>query len=197
MQEMFLEHAKNTLFGYCRARCGGDAKVRRAVEVAERSHGGQTRDGGEDYIIHPLRVATHYLVFADAPTEEEVVAAVLHDVLEDDPAMTHAALAREFGATVADAVLVLSRKTPDWKLSAEDYRLALLKAPRFAQVIKLCDRFDNILSLSTCPDAAKVGRYLDQTEYYYGDLGRAAHGQLLQVILAEIERIRERCGEPG
>ena len=99
--------------------------------------------------------------------------------------------------TVADAVLVLSRKTPDWKLSAEDYRIALLKAPRFAQVIKLCDRFDNILSLYTCPDAAKVGRYLDQTEYYYGDLGRAAHGQLLQVILAEIERIREGCVERG
>ena len=197
MQDMFLEHAKNTLFGYCRARCGGDTKVRRAVEVAQRSHNGQTRDGGEDYIIHPLRVATHYIAFMDAPTEDEVVAAVLHDVLEDDPAMTHAALAQEFGATVADAVRVLSRKTPDWKLSAEDYRVALLHAPRFAQVIKLCDRFDNILSLYTCPDAAKVGRYLDQTEHFYGELGRAAHSDLLQVILGEIERIREGCGERG
>ena len=196
MQTNYIEHARNTLFAYCRARCGGDDAVRRAVEMAEVSHRGQTRDGGEDYIIHPLRVATHFVVFAGEPLQEHVCAAVLHDVLEDDPLMSTEQLKAGFGPAVTDAVRLLSRKTPDSEISVDAYREGLMKAPNYVQVIKLCDRLDNVLSLYTCPDSRKVSRYLDQTVAFFTLLAQAAgRDDLLSLILEEIDRVREQvCG---
>ena len=196
MQGNYIEHARNTLFAYSRLRCGGDDDVRRAVEMAEVSHRGQTRDGGEDYIIHPLRVATHFVVFATQPTEEQVCAAILHDVLEDDPEMSTDRLTQGFGADVAEAVRLLSRKTPTSEMSVEAYRGGLMKAPNYVQVIKLCDRLDNVLSLTSCPDPGKVSRYLDQTVAFFTLLAQAAgRDDLLSMILDEIKRVRGQvCG---
>ena len=191
MQRKFIEHARNTLFSYCRVRCGGDNDVRRAVEMAEVSHCGQTRDGGEDYIIHPLRVATHFVVFATQPTQEQICAAILHDVLEDDPEMSTDRLAEAFGQGVADAVRLLSRKTPGMEISVDAYREGLLKAPNYVQVIKLCDRLDNVLSLYSCPDRGKVSRYLEQTVAFFTLLAQAAgRDDLLTMILDEVNRVR-------
>ncbi len=193
MEEQFIAHARHTLFAYARARCGGDATVRRAVAVAGESHRNQFRDGGEAYIIHPLRVATHFLVFWDEPglTEPDVASAVLHDVIEDDPGMSRDRLAAEFGADVADAVHRLSRKTSEGKLAPAEYRRTLLESNRKVQVIKLCDRLDNILSLYSCPDVAKVQRYLDQTAEFYGPLGAKANlPDLTRSILEEVEQLR-------
>lgn len=193
MEDQFIAHARNTLYAYARARCGGDSTVRRAVAVAGESHRNQLRDGGEAYIIHPLRVATHFLVFWDEPglTQSDVASAVLHDVLEDDPDMSLGRLAEEFGADVADAVFRLSRKTPQGTLTPAQYRGTLLESSRKVQVIKLCDRLDNILSLYSCPDAAKVQRYLDQTAEFYGPLGEKANlPDLTRSILEEVEQLR-------
>jgi (p)ppGpp synthase/HD superfamily hydrolase len=124
-------------------------------------------------------------------TESDVASAVLHDVLEDDPAMSRERLAAEFGADVAEAVFRLSRKTPEGTLTPAEYRRTLLDSSRKVQVIKLCDRLDNILSLYSCPDLAKVQRYLDQTAEFYGPLGAKANlPDLTRSILEEVEQLR-------
>ena len=196
MQGYFIAHTRNTLFAYSLLRCGSDDAVRRAVDMAEVSHRGQTRDGGEDYIIHPLRVATHFVVFATQPTEEQICAAILHDVLEDDPQMSIDQLSKAFGPDVAEAVRLLSRKTPSSEMSIDAYREGLMKAPNYVQVIKLCDRLDNVLSLYSCPDPGKVSRYLDQTVAFFTLLAQAAGREdLLSMILDEIKRVRGQvCG---
>jgi GTP pyrophosphokinase len=187
MEAQFVRHGEETLFAYARYRCGGDDIVRRAVARARKSHALQKRDGGEPYIVHPLRVATHFMQFMQGDIlQEDVATAVLHDVLEDDPEVTAKMLQAEFGVEVASAVEMLSKDTPERRLTAEEYRQQVLAAPLKVRVIKLCDRLDNLLSLHSCPDSGKVRRYRERTADYYGAIGTATDTRLLQIILDEL-----------
>lgn len=183
-------HERQMALAYSYRWCGASGYVERAMDYAARCHAGQTRDGGEPYIIHPIRVAIHLLVFWEGNlTQKDIAVAVLHDVLEDTPGLTKKQLSSNFSTEIADAVDLLSRKTADRKLSISDYYNALLDAPKLVKVIKLCDRLDNILSLQTCPDRRKVARYIDFTNSHYPALGMNAHASLTAVILAETTRV--------
>ena len=103
--------------------------LQRAIEVARVSHAGQLRKSGEPYFFHPLRVAhlaaRYWMDFAS------VIAAILHDVVEDTP-VTLDEVERQFGAEVARLVNGLT-KAADEQLSretlkAETYRKQLLLA---------------------------------------------------------------------
>ena len=75
------------------------ARVERAYVLGAEAHGGQTRKSGEPYITHPIAVAS---IMADLGLDAEtIIAAILHDTLEDTP-LTAERLSAEFGATVAD-----------------------------------------------------------------------------------------------
>src|SRR3546814_3409251 len=75
--------------------------LRRAWAVGAAAHAGQTRRSGEPYITHPVAVAT---VLAEQRVDvETLIAAILHDTLEDTP-LTRAAIVDEFGETVAELV---------------------------------------------------------------------------------------------
>src|SRR5687767_13151882 len=77
------------------------ARLRRAWAVGAAAHVGQTRKSGEPYITHPVAVAK---VLADQGLDvETLIAAILHDTLEDTP-LSHDTLVSEFGATVAELV---------------------------------------------------------------------------------------------
>ncbi|MGN6783006.1 MAG: HD domain-containing protein, partial [Marmoricola sp.] len=74
------------------------ALLERAYETAERLHRGQTRKSGDPYITHPLAVTT---ILADiGMTEPTLVAALLHDTVEDT-AYGLEDLRRDFGDEVA------------------------------------------------------------------------------------------------
>jgi (p)ppGpp synthase/HD superfamily hydrolase len=81
--------------------------IRAALEMAERGHLGQTRNGsgGMAYIHHPLAVAE--LLAAEGFGDEAVAAALLHDVVEDSDASVENVRAR-FGVRVADLVAALT-----------------------------------------------------------------------------------------
>ncbi len=75
--------------------------LRRAWAVGAAAHAGQTRRSGEPYITHPVAVAA---VLAEQRVDvETLVAAILHDTIEDTP-LTRQAIAGEFGETVAELV---------------------------------------------------------------------------------------------
>ena len=82
--------------------------VRRAYEFSDRAHLGQVRKSGEPYIQHPLAVAH---ILADMHMDHEtLMAAMLHDVIEDTPiAKRH--IKKEFGTGVAQIVDGLSKLT--------------------------------------------------------------------------------------
>ena len=81
--------------------------IGKALEMAERAHAGQTRNGsgGMAYIHHPVAVAE--LLAAHGFDEATVAAALLHDVVEDSEASVEDVAAR-FGEPVARLVAALT-----------------------------------------------------------------------------------------
>lgn len=85
-----------------------------ALMLAVRAHGGQLRKGSEiPYVSHLLSVCA--LVLEDGGDEDEAIAALLHDTLEDCPDdVTAPDLARRFGAPVAALVVACTDTPPDY-----------------------------------------------------------------------------------
>jgi guanosine-3',5'-bis(diphosphate) 3'-pyrophosphohydrolase len=119
----------------------------RAVEYAAVKHHGQTRKGKDalPYIVHPLRVAQ--LVMQAAPKrgyETAVIAAVLHDTVEDTTA-SYADLVAEFGVEVADVVAELTDESAG---PIHDRKaVQATKAPSMsimARIVKIADQTDNV-----------------------------------------------------
>ena len=79
-----------------------------AFTYADAEHHGQLRKSGEPYIIHPLAVAE---IVADLGLDvDSVIAALLHDTIEDTKA-THEDVAKRFGIVVADLVEAVTKLT--------------------------------------------------------------------------------------
>lgn len=107
--------------------------LQRAIEIAVAAHRGQVRKGGTPYILHPLR-----LMLA-VESDEERIAAVLHDVVEDTE-VTLRDLAQEgFSAAVLDALSLL---THDDDQDYMDY-IEEIKTNPLARAVKLADLKDN------------------------------------------------------
>lgn len=128
-------------------------RIIRAAAYAAEKHTGQKRKGrdGEPYINHPLEVADLLINVGNVTDEDSVVAALLHDVVEDTD-ITFDDIAREFGSTVAGYVREL---TDDKSLpKAERKRLQVEHAPHLshaAKQIKLCDKISNIQDVTENP----------------------------------------------
>ena len=130
--------------------------ILRAYEVAERAHDGQRRRSGDPYITHPLAVTT---ILAELGMDTTtLVAALLHDVVEDTPS-TLEELRREFGEDVGhlvDGVTKLDKVQfggQSGVAEAETIRkmvIAMARDPRVL-VIKLADRLHNMRTLRFLP----------------------------------------------
>ncbi len=125
------------------------ALLERAYLVAESAHGTQTRKSGDPYITHPLAVAT---ILADiGMTEATLVAALLHDTVEDT-SYTLEELRHDFGEEVAllvDGVTKLDKVKYGDSAQAETIRKMIVAMSRDIRVlvIKLADRLHNMRTL--------------------------------------------------
>ncbi len=125
------------------------ALIERAYLVAEKAHGTQTRKSGDPYITHPLAVAT---ILADiGMTEPTLVAALLHDTVEDT-SYTLEELRNDFGEEVAllvDGVTKLDKVKYGDSAQAETIRKMIVAMSRDIRVlvIKLADRLHNMRTL--------------------------------------------------
>jgi (p)ppGpp synthase/HD superfamily hydrolase len=124
----------------------------RAVEFAAGAHGAidqRRKYSGEAYIVHPLAVA-RLVRELEQHTEAMLVAAVLHDVVEDTP-VKRGHLEMEFGSEVLVLVDWLTdiSTPPDGNraLRKAKNRLHLAMAPADAKTIKLADLLDNGVSI--------------------------------------------------
>ena len=128
-------------------------QILRAFEIAEEAHSGQSRKSGEPYITHPVAVAEILgNLGMNTPT---IVAALLHDTVEDTP-YTLDQLRRDFGDEVAnlvDGVTKLDRVVYGPDAEAETVRKMVIAMSRDIRVlvIKLADRLHN----------ARTWRYLE------------------------------------
>ncbi|RTL55778.1 MAG: bifunctional (p)ppGpp synthetase/guanosine-3',5'-bis(diphosphate) 3'-pyrophosphohydrolase [Rhodocyclaceae bacterium] len=127
------------------------AKVGAAYLFGEAAHQGQYRISGEPYISHPLAVATHLAHWQ--LDVQAVIAALLHDVMEDTE-ITKEEIAERFGKSAAELVDGVSKldrlehQTYE-QAQAENYRKMLLAMARDVRVIliKLADRLHNMSTL--------------------------------------------------
>src|SRR5262249_34851517 len=127
------------------------AQVRRACEMGARAHRGQTRRSGEPYFTHPLAVAG---LLADLKLDgEAIVAALLHDTLEDTE-LTRKEIEHAFGRDVLDLVDGVTKLDKvefrsRQEAQAESFRKMLLAMARDLRVIliKLADRLHNMRTL--------------------------------------------------
>jgi guanosine-3',5'-bis(diphosphate) 3'-pyrophosphohydrolase len=126
-------------------------RVLRAFQIGAQAHAGQERKSGEPYITHPVAVAG---ILAELGLDAEtIIAAILHDTLEDTE-LSREALAAEFGDVVAELVdgvtkLDKMRFGSRQEADAESFRKMLLAMARDIRVIliKLADRLHNMRTL--------------------------------------------------
>ena len=141
-------------------------RVLRAFQVGAQAHAGQERKSGEPYITHPVAVAG---ILAELGLDAEtIIAAILHDTLEDTE-LSREALAAEFGEVVAELVdgvtkLDKMRFGTRQEADAESFRKMLLAMARDIRVIliKLADRLHNMRTLGA-KDAASRRRIARET----------------------------------
>ena len=107
--------------------------LEKAIEIAVRAHAGQKCKDGTPYVLHPLRLMSRM------NTEEERMAAVLHDVVEDTHVTFEDLRAAGIPENVLEAVRLLTheKETP-----YEDY-VERLKNHPVARRVKLADLQDN------------------------------------------------------
>jgi guanosine-3',5'-bis(diphosphate) 3'-pyrophosphohydrolase len=129
--------------------------VYRAYLFGAEAHDGQHRLSGEPYIYHPIAVAR---ILAELRLDHKtIVAAILHDVIEDTPTAKEQ-IVESFGAEVAELVDGVSKltqiefETPA-EAQAENFRKMILAMVRDIRVIlvKLADRLHNMRTLGVMP----------------------------------------------
>ena len=146
------------------------AQIRAAFEYAEKCHEGQKRKSGEPYIIHPVAVAQ---IVADQKLDSEsIIAALLHDVIEDTPA-THEDVEKLFSPTIADLVEGVSKLTRIQYATKEDEQMENLRKMLFAMskdirviLIKVSDRLHNLRTMEYQSPPKQKQKSLETMEIY-------------------------------
>ncbi|MEY4932580.1 MAG: hypothetical protein RLZZ403_900, partial [Pseudomonadota bacterium] len=172
-------------------------QVREAYEFGAQAHEGQKRLSGEPYIAHPVAVAD---LLADLHLDAQtIVAAILHDVIEDTPT-AKAEIAEKFGTQVADLVDGVSKLDQIQfhsraEAQAESFRKMLLAMVRDIRVImvKLADRTHNMRTLGAMPPARRRAIARETLEIFAPIANRLG----INSIKSELEELGFKSLYPG
>jgi len=146
------------------------ARIREAAEFGASAHKGQKRLSGEPYIAHPVAAAS---ILADLHLDADtIIAAILHDVIEDTPTPKDQ-LAARFGGAVAELVDGVTKldqikfKSRE-EAQAESFRKMLLAMVRDLRVIlvKLADRTHNMRTIEAMAPARRRAIARETLEIY-------------------------------
>lgn len=187
-----------------------------AFEYSRHAHDGQTRKGTcIPYISHPMAVAS--LVMSYGGDEDQAIAGLLHDVIEDCGEHHEAIIRKRFGARVAGMVLDLtdgtaeskaSVETPaakrdDWKRRKLAYITHLAGVGKDSLLVSACDKLHNARTIVEDLDNPAVGLGVfdrfkagrEGTLWYYGALAHAFAELESPVVLALQAAVRSmECG---
>ena len=156
----------------CKCNAHDIDRLRDAFEFAREAHKPQKRKSGEPYIIHPVNVARIIAEELELGVDP-VIAAFLHDVVEDTP-YTIEDIRDRFGDDVAFLVGVVTKEKKDKYVQSkqvDNFRqiLASMQYDVRALLIKLADRLHNMRTLSSMrPD--KQMKIAGETDYFYAPL---------------------------
>lgn len=159
-----------------------------ALTMATQAHEGQVRKGAQDergqpvpYITHPVAVAA--LVAKYGGDEDQAIAGMLHDVLEDGGPHWAQPILEKFGPRVLSIVEACTDGTPDasgkkapWLERKTAYLNHLSHEPDDALLVSACDKLHNITAIhrdltDTGPGVFdRFSSSREQTLWYYRSL---------------------------
>lgn len=162
----------------------------KAFDFSKKAHKGQLRDSGEEYFVHPARVAV--LVSQFGLDEASIIAALLHDTVEDT-STTLDNINKEFGEEIAYLVDGLTKISnakfqSRTEKDAENFRKLILSTSKDLRIliIKLIDRFHNMSTLSGINDEARRNRIASDTLMIYVPLAERIGMYKLKLELEDL-----------
>ena len=188
--------------------------LNRAYVFAMKAHGAQKRASGDPFFSHPLEVAA---ILTDLKLDDAtIVAAVLHDTIEDTPA-TREEIDTMFGLEIGGLVDGLTKLNKldfasKHAQQAENFRKLLLAIADDARVllIKLADRLHNMRTLHFMPEDKRARIAQDTLDIYAPLAGRMGmqgmRGELedlafrylmpdaYELIMARLEELKTKNG---
>ena len=182
------------------------ARFADAFAFANELHRDQTRKGNTiPYISHLMSVSA--LVLEHGGDEDQAIAGLLHDAVEDQGGLATARLIEEkFGRRVRDIVLACTDAAPEpgerkiqWAERKQAYVEHLPTLPEDAAVVVVCDKLHNLACLIADLEREGPGT-LDRFEqpsglvWYYASVAEALEG------IAPAEPLRslpDRAGRPA
>lgn len=183
------------------------ARFTAAFDYARVAHAAQKRKGTEiPYLAHLMSVAALVLEFGG--DEDQAIAGLLHDAIEDCGAEHEAIIRERFGARVAEIVAACtdgvpdaSGKKPPWRERKERYVAHLETASADALLVSGCDKLHNARAiaadLAAGPDVFKrFNGKRDGTLWYYQALVRAFAARLGgdHALVRELDHAVARMG---
>lgn len=188
----------------------------RAVDYARIAHAAQVRKGSNiPYLYHLLGVAS--LVIEFGGNEDQAIAGLLHDVIEDCGEAHEPIIRAQFGDAAADIVLACTdgtaegkstradaeAKKADWLARKHAYLAHLVQAPDDVLLVSGCDKLHNARAIVQDLESPLVGvavfeRFTggrDGSLWYYRALADiftargAPSASVLQVAVAQLNRL--------
>lgn len=186
MQVKVLEDIKTN---YSTEQC---EKLIQAYNFAKEAHKGQKRQSGEDYFVHPCAVSE--ILIGLGLDYETVIAAFLHDVIEDTP-HTSEEIEELFGKNVVMLVNGVTKLDRLQFQTKEDEQAENLRKMFFAMsddirviIIKLADRLHNMRTLSFKAPEKQVATARETLDIYAPIAARLGMG----TIKGELEDLAMR-----
>ena len=129
--------------------------LQRAIEIALEAHKGTLDKGGNLYILHPLRL------MLQMDSEEEMIVAILHDVVEDSENWSFDKLHKEgFSQSIINSLRSVTKENED-----EDYEKFIDRSikDKIGRKVKIADISDNLdisrLKEVTDKDILRINKY--------------------------------------
>ena len=129
--------------------------LQRAIEIALEAHKGALDKGGNPYILHPLRL------MLQMDSEEEMIVAILHDVVEDSEKWSFDKLHKEgFSKKIINSLRSVTKENEN-----EDYEKFIDRSikDKIGRKVKIADISDNLdisrLTKVTDKDILRINKY--------------------------------------
>jgi (p)ppGpp synthase/HD superfamily hydrolase len=177
-------------------------KISQALAVAVEAHDGQKRKGTNiPYIAHPMGVAS--IALEHGADEEQAMAALLHDAIEDGGAPYALRIRKQFGDRVADIVEGCTDGVPDttgkkepWVIRKERYLAHLENATDDVLLVSASDKLHNARAI--VEDMLEIGTSVfdrftasqEQTLWYYESLAQIFASRKTPIARALTETVR-------
>ena len=156
--------------------------LEKAILLALKAHAGQKDKADQPYILHPLRV------MLNMDTESEMIAAVLHDVLEDTELTADDLCKQGFSEEVLEAVQYLT------KHDGEEYETFIdrIQQNSVARKVKLADIEDNMNIKRFISPKSPTEKDIERLKKYYQAWKRLTEQKRYLVVVEENFRYHNR-----